>query len=365
MNPEMQRHGGNHHQLEQMLPGGNVHDFSVNTHPFGPPEAALSAAREALSRTAEYPEPESKKLGAALAMTHGLPSNALVCGNGATELIDLIPRALMVNSAVIAVPTYSEYGHAVRRAGGSVLEVGRRVLNRFPLAAVLAVIKEQKPELAVVCSPNNPTGERLPDDDFESLLTVCEISGTRLLLDEAFVEYDRHESRIGKVLDHPALMVLRGFTKFYALAGLRVGYLAAHPHVAEAIAAARPPWSVNRPAAAAAVACLGAGREYIHRERERVCELRAAFASGLARLGLTPLPSSANYLLCRLPDGDSADRLYEELALEGILIRHCASFGLSDNYIRLRVHRPEQNQKLLARLAAHLKRSGRKQAAAT
>lgn len=360
----MQHHGGNHHQLAKVLPG-RVVDFSVNTHPFGPPEAAVSAAREALSRISRYPEPESRKLRTALSLTHGLPEEALVCGNGATELIDLIPRALSIQSAVIPVPTYSEYGHAVRRAGGRVLEVGRRALGRFPLAAVLLAIKEQKPDLVVVCSPNNPTGERLPDDDFASLLTVCEISGTRLLLDEAFVEYDPHGSRIGKVMNHPALMVLRGFTKFYALAGLRAGYLAAHPDVARAIAAARPPWSVNRPAEAAAVACLEAGREYVQRERERIGELRAELAGGLARLGLAPLSSHGNFLLCRLPEGDSADRMYEELAREGLLIRHCASFGLSDHYVRLRVHRPEQNRLLLTRLAAHLNGAGRKQAAAT
>lgn len=350
-----QRHGGDLRALAARMPlPETVHDFSVNTHPFGPHPAAVAAAREALAEMAEYPDPGAEGLAERVAAVHGLAPACIVPGNGAAELIDLIPRALRVRRALIVPPAFGEYADAVVRAGGQVIAVPREPLERFPTGGVVEAIQKQRPELVVLCSPNNPTGERLPDVDLEAVLAACEAADARLLLDEAFVEYDPLGSRIGQVAGSSRLMVLHSLTKFFGLAGLRAGYLAAAPELAARIAGARGPWSVNRIADAAARSCVGdAG--YVDRERRRIAALREGFARELAALGLTPLPSDANFLLCRLPPGASADRLYEDLARDGFLIRHCGSFGLKDRYIRLRVHRPEVNAALLAALARRLR----------
>lgn len=349
-----QRHGGNVEEVAARwgVPPRLV-DFSVNTHPFGPPREALAAARRAVATADRYPEPGAASLARAIAAAHGLPEGCIVAGNGATELIDLIPRALKVRRAVVVAPTYGEYAAALGGAGAEVHTVVRADPARFPAAEACAAIGRTRADLVVVGSPNNPTGERLDERAFVGLLGACEAAGARLALDEAFVEYDPAGSRVRMVAETHSLLVLRGFTKFYALAGLRVGWLAAAPAVAAAVRAARPPWSVNRVAEAAARACLGLDG-YEARERDRVARLRERFARGLAALGLEVLPSDANFLLCRLPRGTGADRLYEGLARDGYLVRHCASFGLGDAYLRLRVHRPAVTRSFLAALARRL-----------
>jgi len=260
-----------------------------------------------------------------------------------------------VRRAVVVAPTYGEYAAALVRAGAVLHTVWRGNLDRFPAAEACEAIGRMRADLVVVASPNNPTGERLDDGAFVGLLGACEAAGARLLLDEAFVEYDGAGSRVGRVTESPALIVLRGFTKFYALAGLRVGWLAAAPDVAANVRASRPPWSVNRVAEAAALACLELDG-YEARERERVARLRVRFARALEGLRLEVLPSDANYLLCRLPRGASADRLYEGLARDGYLVRHCGSFGLGDACLRLRVHRPAVTRPFLAALGRRLAR---------
>jgi threonine-phosphate decarboxylase len=349
-----QRHGGNVDAVAARwgMPPRLV-DFSVNTHPFGPPREALAAARRAVAAAHRYPDPDSAPLARALAAAHGLPEGCVVAGNGATELIDLVPRALNVRRAVVVAPTYGEYAASLVRAGAQLHTVRRTDPARFPAAEACEAIGRTGADLVVVGSPNNPTGERLDDGAFVGLLGACEAAGARLLIDEAFVEYDPAGSRVDQVAESTAVIVLRGFTKFYALAGLRVGYLVATPEVAAAVRAARPPWSVNRVAEAAALACLGLPG-YEARERDRVIRLRSRFARALAALGLEVLASDANFLLCRLPRGAGADRLYEGLARDGYLVRHCASFGLGDGYLRLRVHRPLFARPFLAALARRL-----------
>lgn len=354
-----QRHGGNVDEVAARwgVPPG-LADFSVNTHPFGPPREALAAARRAVAEADRYPDPDAACLTGAIAAAHGLPEGSIVAGNGATELIDLLPRALGVRRAVVVAPTYGEYATALARAGAVVHTVWRNDLAQFPAAEACEAVGRTRADLVVVASPNNPTGERLDDGAFVGLLAACEAAGARLLLDEAFVEYDPAGSRVATVMESPALLVTRGFTKFYALAGLRVGWLAAAPTVAERLRSARPPWSVNRVAEAAALACLGL-EGYEARERDRIARLRGRFARSLGGLGLEVLPSDANFLLCRLPRGASADRLYEGLARDGYLVRHCASFGLGDACLRLRVHRPALTRPFLAALARRLKARAR------
>jgi threonine-phosphate decarboxylase len=357
-----QAHGGNLSQLRRQLELPElVHDFSVNTHPFGPPDEAMAAASSALSRSADYPDTDAAELLAALSDYHRLPADYLIAGNGATELIDVIPRALSAQTGLssgtglVVAPAFGEYGAAMERAGGRVMTVRRSSLNQFPTRAVVDALSAYRPNLVWLCSPNNPTGERLSDPDLHAVLAAAHKSGTVVVLDESFVEYDEHGTRIALVNEHANLLVLRGFTKFYALAGLRVGYLAGNPQMIARLSAALPPWRVNRPAAAAAIACLGLDG-YENTERARLAALKKEMASELTTMGLAPLPSHASYLLCRLPEGCDPDTLFIGMAQAGFLIRHGGSFGL-DRFIRLRVHRPELNRALLDTLPEQVRRA--------
>ncbi len=349
----LQRHGGNLSALSARLDLPEVvHDFSVNTHPFGPPQAAMAAARTALDRADCYPETDASALLAALAAHHALPADCFLAGNGATELIDLIPRALGVRTGLVVAPAFGEYGDAMRRAWGRVVPVARPRLDRFPTEKVVAAIDRERPKLVWLCSPNNPTGERLGDHALGEVLDAAGAAGAVVVLDESFVEYDGLGSRIAMVTTVPHLLVLRGFTKFYGLAGLRVGYLAGHPKVIRRLAEAVPPWRINRPAEAAAMTCLGLDG-YEAQQRNQVTALKKKLVAGLSKLGLAPLPSQANFVLCPLPEGVDGERLYADMAQAGFLIRNGRSFGLN-RHIRLRVHRQPLNEKLLAALAERI-----------
>jgi threonine-phosphate decarboxylase len=177
-----------------------------------------------------------------------------------------------------------------------------------------------------------------------------------LLVDEAFVDFAPQLSVADQVVARPNLVVLRSLTKFYALAGLRIGWLAAAPEMAARFAAGREPWRLTTPAIAAGLACLHA--EVLRTATlQAIPVLRGELAAGLTKLGCTVSPSVVNYLLCRLPaTAPSAPELAAALRPQGILVRTCTDFaGLDERYLRLAVRSAADNRRLLGELGKLLR----------
>ena len=177
-----------------------------------------------------------------------------------------------------------------------------------------------------------------------------------MALDEAFIDFVEEASAKVFLRRFPRLIILRSFTKFFAIPGLRLGYLLAAPDLIESLAALQEPWSVNTLAQAAGRACL-ADLDYMDQTRAFVAAAREFLLAGLKALpGLTPFQGHANYLLVRIDlPGWTARRLREALLPRGIIIRDASNFtGLDPRYFRLAVRRPEDNQRLLTALAACL-----------
>ena len=358
-------HGGNVHAAARELCKsiGSILDFSASINPLGPSPKAVRALTKAAQFIEHYPDPDCISLKQAIERRWRVAPDRIVVGNGSSELIDIIPRALSIRSAVILGPTYAEYARAVARAGGNISMViaKREEEYRPPLEQVLHRLSKQRRARAIdavfVCHPNSPTGRACPPHDLEVLFNAAERAGVWVVIDESFIEYCGTLSCVPQLPSQTRVIVLRSFTKFYGLPGLRIGYSISSPSVAALLRRHQPPWSVNaiaQRAAAAAIADAGHARRclaYVRRERARL-------TSALLSLdGLTVTPSSANFLLIELPRPFRSSAVTAELRRRGMLIRDCSSMeGCTVRMVRIAVRAKRDNDRFLAALTSLLRR---------
>lgn len=323
-------------------------DFSANISPLGMPESVRRAAEAALAEAGRYPDPLCRALREKLASCHGLPAEGILCGNGAADLIYRLAAARRPKTALVTAPTFSEYENALTLWGCRV--------SRFPLseetgfAVTEDILSRITPELDLLflCEPNNPTGRTTDRRLLKRVLERCSASGTLLAVDECFSDFldDPASHTLLDDLQHfENLVILRAFTKSYALAGLRLGYaLSQNAPLLAAMARGGPPWAVSGPAQAAGMAALEESleplRQLIRRERPRL-------SAGLTALGCRVCPGEANYLLffCGAP------ALPRRLAERGVLIRDCSNYhGLGPGWYRAAVRTREENLRFLEAL---------------
>ncbi len=326
-------------------------DFSASINPLGTPPAVLEAARSALAQVRHYPEIDALSLVEALAAHHDLPAANLLPGSGATELLALFPEVFRPRRALLVTPAFSEYARNLRRVGTIIDSFALRPEQNFALS-VDALLQAVKPDtdLLLLANPGNPTGVAIEAPTLLELTRRIP-QRTMIAVDEAFIDFTPQRSIISRVNQHPHLYVFRSLTKFYAIAGLRAGYMAGPADGIARLSAAKAPWSLSTPAIAAAKACL---TEAAHRQRTLVDipVLREQFAADLATLGCHVFPSSANYLLLRLPgESPDADQLSEALLAERVLVRPCGNFPPLDNrYLRVAVRSRDENKTLIRAL---------------
>jgi threonine-phosphate decarboxylase len=325
-------------------------DFSASINPLGIPEGVLAAARDALPRAVHYPEPDAASLRAALARHHDLPEAHLLPGAGSIELLYLLPRVLRPRRALLVAPAFSEYERSLRQAGTAVDLFPLRPEERFRFApARLLHAMAPDTDLVLLANPGNPSGAGIEPALLEDL-AVAVREQALVAVDEAFVDFAPHLSILRRVPAHRNLYVFRSLTKFFAIPGLRAGYLAGPPRGIARMAEAREPWSLSTVALAAAQACLGE-EEFRQRTLAEVPALREGLATAMAELGLTVFPSAANYLLVRRADGGSAAELVAALRRRGILIRDCGNFApLDGSYLRVAVRTSPENGRLVQAL---------------
>lgn len=338
-------------------------DFSASINPLGPsPQIwkAITGARELVSH---YPDPDCWDLRYALAKCWGIGPEHIVVGNGSTELIDAIPRALNIHRLLVVQPTFSEYAAAVVRAGGQVtpLYTDRRNHYMIPIDRLFDVMDSGRNEGVsidgvVLCNPNSPTGQACSAEDVTRLANVALQRNLWLIIDEAFADYCPERSVLARAASWPHVVVLRSMTKFYALPGLRVGYAVAARATARRLQRQLPPWSVNMMGQVAALAAL---KDTAHTEKsvQFVMTERTRLAAALASLpGCVTIPTCANYFCVELPRGWRARPVAEQLRQKGLLIRDCSSVpGASPGAIRLAVRTSGENDRLIRALAQLLR----------
>ncbi len=358
-------HGGNVHAAARDLRRtiGSILDFSASINPLGPSPQVIRALVVAAPLVQHYPDPDCFSLKQLIARRLKLSPDRLVIGNGSSELIDVIPRALGIRSALIVGPTYGEYARAVDRAGGRYRMVlaSARQGYRPPLERVTHSLRAQSSgrtiDAVFICHPNSPTGRPGDLQELNGLFQAAERAGIWVVLDESFIDYCDALTCVPRLQVYPRLIILRSFTKFYGMPGLRIGYSMSSRSVAATLRAHLPPWSVNTVAQRAAEAAI-ADRRHARRCLAYVDTERARVAKQLTALGgLAVIPSSTNFLFVELPQSCRAGRIAAALRRRGLLIRDCSSVeGCSPRCIRIAVRTKVENDSLLTVLAQALER---------
>lgn len=281
-----------------------------------------------------------------------MKSAEVLVGNGSTQLIYLLCAALRPRSALVVGPAFSEYSNALTLAGANI-----RLLSpaadgglQFSTERLMAAW-EKDCDIVFLATPNSVTGQLIAKTELEKIADIALTRKNFVVVDEAFVDFVEAESIKALVRRNPYLIVLRSLTKYYALPGLRLGYLLGEVSRVAQLAAYQEPWSVNAPALNVAVACLKAPSFAIKTERWLEQERKFVFERLTAIDGLYPFQSQTNFLLVKIKEtGADAMQLRGFLLRKKILIRACDSFGLGINYFRVAVRRRKDNRRLLAAL---------------
>ncbi|MBQ2641242.1 MAG: aminotransferase class I/II-fold pyridoxal phosphate-dependent enzyme [Lachnospiraceae bacterium] len=399
-----------------MLHGGEIYDtqavqydFSVNINPLGLPDTVRGALVGALDSLTQYPDQECRALRQALAQYTGVPADRILCGNGASELIEAAVRALHPGNILLTAPSFSGYRHAAEGAG---VEIRYHMLRREEdFALTDRYLEDLTPDtdMAILCSPANPVGNLIEPDLLTRIVETCEEREIWLMVDECFLGFVSDEEarttrrflvepegRFSGPLENqeenpegqfsgssrrmpenrflPArhLLVLDAFTKRFAMPGIRLGYLmAADPAILLRIHAQQPEWSVSLPAQAAGCAALAAeGIKAYEMEAKGSDAISTDAISTDAKSSEGTYLEAARHMIaserrkmvkalaemgCRVFPGNanfiffsSEKELYRRLLARGFLIRNCDNYpGLGRGDYRIAVLRPEQNDALL------------------
>jgi threonine-phosphate decarboxylase len=326
-------------------------DFSVNLNPFGPPAQLREAWNELYFDAIDYPDPYGQALVEAIAKFHNLDENMVIIGNGAAELIYLIGQIFAQRHVLIVEPAFSEYKKACEAFG---CKVSSHVLydrHDWDIDIVRIEAELTGKDALFFCHPNNPTGKVYSKKQLLSLIEVAKKHAACVVIDEAFADFCSESISVAQELKrYPNLIVLRSLTKMYAIAGLRLGYVLAHPETISLLKQKQPHWSVNGIALKAGQICLK-DNTHATRTRQLIDQERKRMITVLQNLGFRCSDSSVNFFLIQDPSLSSMDPLISFLLKRELVVRHTKNFrGLDGRYIRVAVRKKEENDQLLSAL---------------
>lgn len=335
-------HGGYHVNCHDVL------DFSANLNPAGMPDCVREALLESVSESMEYPDPYCRELRNAISKYVGVPSDCILCGNGATELVYSFAFSLSGDKpALIVSPSFSEYETALAAAGIGTEHYILSKDNGFQLTENILESDLTRYSAVFLCTPNNPTGVSVQPAVLEKIART----GVRVFADMCFLDLtcdpDRYDIS-DLIRTYPNVTVLRAFTKNFAMAGVRLGYvISSDSAILEKMSSKAPCWNVSSIAQKAGIAAAGC-RQWLRKTVEQMSVERERVSKSLMDMGVRVFPSEANYLLlysrqnsgCGLPD---------RLAEKGILVRDCSDYvGLGKGYFRIAIRTKTENDRLLA-----------------
>ena len=353
-------HGGNL-RLACEKYGGSENDFidfSASINPLPRPLEIKGYILNALESIKRYPDDDASIFVERVSDVYGVPDGNVLAGNGTSEILFFLSLINANQSALIVSPTFSEYERSLVNANCRVRKVYMDSLNNFSFNTEDAKSILPQVKLVYLCNPNNPTSNLIsPKKELLEFVNFASKKGVLVIIDEAFIDMVPDESLIKEASSSDNLVVVRSMTKFFGLAGLRLGFAVGARWVIDKMKALKFPWSVNSLAISAGERILG-DKEFIKNSLEFLMMERELLYQGLKSVkGLYPYPSSANFLFVRIDLKNlTATKLYHSLARERILIRDCSSFdGLDGRYFRVAVRERADNKRLLEKLGEVLK----------
>lgn len=352
---QLPEHGANPHHVYGklgMTPPARILDFSENCNPAGPPRAVLDMWPDLVTRLHTYPDPAGEPFLSKVAEYHGVPQASVFAGNGAAEILSLIAERYRGKRAIVVHPTFSEYEATLMAKGVEIERVIASEAEGFGLPNEAVLSQIEGAAVVYICTPNNPTGIMPKREDLVGIIRKAGEVGCEVVLDEAFIDFnDESRSFISELRDSPHVIIVRSMTKMYAIPGIRLGYVVAHPDVIVELKSAAPHWNVNGLAAAIGAVCLG---EEAYREAA-ICSARTErekMTAFLKKFDCIVTESEANFLTFKPRD---AGKLYTDMLAKGIVLRHSENFrGMDGSWLRIGMKSSAEMEELRRELAGAL-----------
>lgn len=342
------QHGGDIYTEKSTAEGKPFVDFSANINPLGLPLGIKKAVEEALELCTNYPDPFCRELSEALGTYLQVPKEYIFFGNGAADVLFRLALALKPRQALLLAPTFADYEKALRSVDCGINYYNLCEADNFvPGEDILEQITADI-DLVVICNPNNPTGQLAPRELLDKILAKCKQTGAHLLIDECFMDFvstKKAYSLRNLLADNNELIILKAFTKTFAVPGIRLGYcLNADEGLHTCLHECGQDWSVSVLAQAAGKAALKEAA-YLHESMTLIAAERSYLRDQLNALGARVYGSEANYIFFYLPQPKN---LVELLHKQGYLIRSCANYhNLGEGYYRVAVKTRVLNRGLI------------------
>ena len=340
MEMQEQEHGGDIYSASYRV------DYSVSVNPLGTPHSVRHAVMRSAGVLERYPDVKCRDLRRKLSDLLHLPAHWITCGNGAAELIYTVALARRPKKALVICPGFSEYEKALHTAGcGEILYYLCSRENEFRVEEDVLDLITEDVDMMYLCNPGNPTGILIRPELVLRILKRCTEKEVLLAADECFLEMTAHPGEhtlLGHVADNSNLIVLRSFTKTYAMPGVRLGYLVtSNRELIEKIRFSVQPWPVSIPAQMAGEAALDE-KDYLEESRVLIVRERRYMRQSFERIGIRCYDSEANFLFFEGPEN-----LLALSAKRGILIRDCRGYrGLGPGYYRVAIRTRRDNEEL-------------------
>ncbi len=325
-----------------------VVDFSANINPLGIPQGVKQAIKSAVRDCVNYPDPFCRALGQATAKFLGVSQTYLYFGNGAADVLFRIALAERPKRALVLAPTFADYEKALHSVACAVEYYELKEAQDFKVEEDLLERITSQLDMVVICNPNNPTGQLTNVAFMEKVVLHCQKLGVRLLVDECFMDFVALDKRysLRKMLGgHHQLVILKAFTKTFAIPGVRLGLcMTGDSKLLERLHEVGQDWNVSVIAQQAGIAAVQE-MDYLHKSMAYVGEERAYLKQALTNLGAKVYGSEANYIFFYLKTPHNLPKLLEE---KGILIRSCKNYhNLGEGYYRVAVKTKTMNRKLI------------------
>ncbi|MGA8681712.1 MAG: histidinol-phosphate transaminase, partial [Acidimicrobiales bacterium] len=338
--------------------------LNTNEAPEPPPQQFLDELAVAVSQLAanRYPDRRATALRSAIADHHGVDPDRVFCANGSNEVLQCLFLAYggTGRSTVVFEPTYALHSHIARLTATEVVTGDRDEDFRVDVPTARRLLARvgrdrgaSEPSITMLCSPNNPTGGTEPRETVAAL--AGDVPGL-LVVDEAYGQFAR-SSALELVDENPSIVVVRTFSKTWAMAALRLGYLVAHPEIVAACEQVVLPYHLDAVKQAAGVLALGYEPEMRQRVA-RLLEQRNRVAAALAALDLQSWPSDANFILFRMPGHESGD-VWQRLVEHSVLVRDVSGWPGLEGCLRVTIGTPAENDRFLRGLEEVLAESAR------
>jgi histidinol-phosphate aminotransferase len=325
--------------------------LASNENPLGCGERAKAAMVQALEGIHIYPDGSCHALRSALAQHTGHPIEGIVIGNGSNDMLEYLAMAFLSRetSAVFSQHCFAVYPLATMARGAMSVKVPAKNFG-IDLDAMLAAVRADT-RLLFLANPNNPTGTFLEFGAIHAFLKKVP-QHVIVVLDQAYNEFLPKEVRVDTdpwLREFPNLVLTRTFAKIHGLAGLRTGYLLAHPQVADMVNRVRAPFNVNSVGQAAAVAALG-DAEFVERTYQNNRAGMAQLEAGFQKLGLTWIPSYGNFIAVNVAkNGNNGASVFQKMMRHGVIVRPVANYEMPD-HLRITIGLPQENEKCLIAL---------------